>query len=135
MLLSVVRADPASLGVTFTFIVPGHQIWLPRTFTALASRAVGGIPNRAYTLTITDGTSTVAQVGAHDAGTEPGTCQVTWGNTAANAIGAGTLGVSVAPLGPFTLKPGYVIIGTIVNPAGADTWLSASCWTDFAYSA
>jgi len=134
VLLQVVRAEPASLGITFVFVVPGHQVWLPRTFTALANRAAGGIPNRAYTLTITDGTSVVARVGAADAGTEPGTCQVTWGNTAANAIGAGGVGTSVAPLGPFTLKPGYVITGTIENPAVGDAWVSASCWTDFVYS-
>jgi hypothetical protein len=134
VLLSVQLAELAPPTLSFFFVVPGHQIWYPRSFRATASRQPGGFPNRAYTLTITDGTTVVAAVGAVDDGAEPGTCEITWCDTPAAHVAAGAVGVSVAPLGPFMLKPGYVITGAIVGAAAGDTWVDAAAWFDFVYS-
>lgn len=128
-------ADVLAPTLTFRFVVPGHQRWSLRSIFAVASRAVGGTPDRAYLLTVTNGSVIVAQVGAADAGTEPGTCDVTFANTPAAAVSAGPLGVTVAPFAPPPLEPGYVIEGTILNPAAADSWVSAVAWFDFAYTA
>ena len=127
-------ADPLALGLTFVFVVPGDQQWMPRSFRASSLRAAGGAPQRAYTLTITDGTNIVAAVAAADAGSEPGTCEVTWTNTPASVVASGSQGVSVAPIANFVLKSGYVITGEIINPAAGDVWLDAVCWTDFVYT-
>ena len=101
---------------------------------ATVNRHVGGLPNRAYVLTITNGTLVVAQGGAQDAGTEPGTTAVTWTNTPAAAVTAGPIGVVVAPIALPPLEPGYVIQGDILHPAAADSWASAVAWFDFAYT-
>lgn len=134
MLLTVKPALIVVPTVTFTFVVPGAQSWRLRSVRALATRAVGGTPNRAYTLQITDGTNPVAVVGAADAGTEPGTCTVTWANAPASSIASGASGISTAPLGPLGMNPGYVITGTIVSPAAGDTWTSAVAWYEFVYT-
>lgn len=134
MLLSVQPAEITVASTRFVFVVPGHQRWSLRSVFAEASRDVGGAPNRTYTLTITDGTTTVAQVGAADAGNEPGTCQITWANTPAASVFSGTQGITVAPLPPVTLNPGYDIIGEITNGAPADAWITAVAWFDFAYA-
>lgn len=133
MLLQVLPADLQQPTTFFTFIVPGHQIWTPRSFRATASRDVGGAPLRVYNLTITDGTSTVAMVGAQDDGDEPGTCVVTWANAPGAAVASGNQGISVAPLAPFQLNAGYVITGEIIAPAANDTWLDAVAWFDYTY--
>lgn len=134
MLLSVLPAEIDQPALTFTFTVPGHQIWTPRSFRATCSKDVGGSPLRVYNLFITDGTSTVAMVGAQDAGDEPGTCTVTWANAPGAASSSGNEGVSVAPLAPFQLNAGYVITGEILAPAPNDTWLDAVAWYDFIYT-
>jgi len=86
VLLTTVTGDIGIISTFFGFTVPGQQIWSPRSFIAVAQRGVGGTPDRAYTLTITDGTNTVAQVGAADNGTEPGLCTVTWCATPAATV-------------------------------------------------
>ncbi len=131
MTLEVVTQPDTLTAVTFTFVVPGHQQWTLRSVRADVSRAVGGAPMRAYTLTVTDGTSIVAQSGAADAGTEPGVCSITWCDCPASAVATGTDGVVVAPLPNLVIPAGYVITGTIVNPAGADTWSDANVWLDY----
>jgi hypothetical protein len=128
-------ADIVGPQLDFQFVVPGHQRWTLRSVFAVASRAVGGVPDRAYLLTITNGGLIVAQVGAADAGTEPGACSVTFANTPAASVSAGPLGVTVAPFAPPPLDPGYVIDGKILAPAAGDTWISAVAWFDFAYTA
>lgn len=133
MLLSVQPAELATPTLAFTFTVPGDQTWYPRSFRANAQRASGG-PDRAYTLVITDGTNVVAAIGADDAGDEPGTCEVTWCDTPAASVHAGAVGVTVAPLPPLVLKPGYIITGTIVASAAGDTWVNAIAWFDFTYT-
>lgn len=134
MLLSVQDIPIGIIGTIFGVEVPGQQVWYPRSFHAIAERGVGGSPNRSYLLTITDGTNTVAAIGADDAGDEPGTCEITWAMTPAANVAAGDTGVSIAPLGSFTLPAGYQIVGTILNAAPGDGWLSATAWFDFSYS-
>lgn len=135
MLLSVTPADPFLLPTVFRFTVPGHQRWALRSVRANATRDVGGAPNRVYVLTITDGLTIVAQVGAADAGTEPGSCVITWADLPAASVASGNQGVTVAPLPPVMLNPGYEIIGAINNGALADAWDEAVAWYDFAYTA
>lgn len=133
MLLSVQPAAITPPALTFTFTVPGQQTWYPRSFRATSDRASGG-PNRAYLLQITDGTNVVAAIGAEDAGDEPGSCIVTWCDTPNAAVHAGAQGVVVAPLPPLVLKPGYIITGTILNPAAGDSWTDVVVWFDFTYT-
>lgn len=116
---------------SFTFTVPGDKLWTVRSVIAVASRAVGGAPDRAYTLVVNTSTGPVAAVGAPDRGTEPGQCTVTWANAPASAVDAGNLGVVLAPFNPPVLYPGYTITGAIIAAAGADTWLRATVWYDF----
>lgn len=134
-MLEVAIAEITGTTTEFSFIVPGDQRWVIRTVFAVALTAVGGAPNRAYLLSVTDGTTLVAQAGAGDAGAEPATCSVTWANSAAGQVSAGNVGTSVAPFANFLVNPGYEIVGTIVNPAAGDTWSVAACWYDFTYTA
>lgn len=133
-MLTVVKAILASPVTTFSFVVPGAQRWTVLTVVGTVTRAAGGTPNRAYQLTVTDGTTTVAAVGADDAGTDPGTCTVTWANTPGGTTASGAVGVSAAPLPNLRLSPGYVITGTILSPVAGDTWASAVVWYDFAWT-
>lgn len=135
MPLQIAQAILPPGALTVTFLVPGHEIWTPRTVRALADRGAGGAPNRSYMLTIGDGQNIVAQVGAADAGTDPGSCDVTWANMPAASSASGALGVTVAPLGPFRLPAGYLLTATIDSPAAGDQWTNAICWYDYAYSA
>lgn len=135
MPLQIAQAIIAPGDQFVAFLVPGHEIWTPRTIRATADRAAGGAPNRSYMLTIGDGQSIVAQVGAADAGSEPGTCDITWANMPAASSASGSLGVTVAPLGPFRLPAGYRLIATIDSPAAGDQWIDAVCWYDYVYSA
>lgn len=134
MYLQVAVAKIVAPTLTFALVVPGDQYWVLRSVRAVATRAAGGAPNRAYTLQITNAAIVVAAIGADDAGAEPGTCGVTWANTPGGTIASGATGVSVAPLGPFALPPGYTLTGTIISPAAGDTWTSAVCWYDYAYT-
>ncbi len=127
-----VATQPNSLtAVTFDFVVPGHQRWTLRSVRADATRAVGGVPNRAYRLDITDGTTTVTMSGASDAGTEPGTCSITWTDTLPSATAAGADGIVTAPLVAVRLEAGYHLIGTILHPAAGDAWVDAVVWFDY----
>lgn len=101
---------------------------------ARAIRAAGGTPDRAYVLTVTNGTDTVALSPADDSGDEPGTCTITWANAPSARIGAGASGYVVAPLALPALDGGYVVTGTIVNPVAGDSWDFATAWYDFVYT-
>jgi hypothetical protein len=130
-----VNAKPNTLsGTGFTFVVPGHQLWTVRTVVAVASTHVGGAPNRAFQLVVTRPPNTVIAAAADDAGTEPATVTVTWANVPASSIGAGNIGISVGAVAIPTLEPGYVITGTILNPAASDAWTAATAWYTFADS-
>lgn len=134
MLLTTTNAEINPGDQQFTLLVPGHQIWSPRSVYAVATRAVGGAPDRSYLLTITNGTNTVANVGAVDDGAEPGTCTVTWTLCPAAHVASGADGVTVAPLAPMTLPGGYVILGSIIAPAVGDEWTRALVWYDYVMS-
>lgn len=131
MLLQVDSLTAFSPATTFAFTVPGQQNWSLRSVFAQCTRGAGGTPNRAYVLTITNGSLTVTSVGADDAGTDPGTCSVTWASVQAQALGSGSVGVSVAPLPKLQLHPGYVITGTIINSVAGDAWTRANVWFDY----
>lgn len=126
---AIVPGDPS-----VNFLVPGHEVWSPRSIFAIADRGAGGAPNRSYTLVVTDGTNIVAQVGADDAGAEPGTCDITFANAPAASVSAGTVGISLAPLAPFRLPAGYTLTVNINNAVAGDTWVFAACWYDFVLS-
>lgn len=123
-------------GITsVTFLVPGHEVWMPRSLFGIADRGAGGTPNRSYTLVITDGQTVVAQVGALDAGADPGTCDVTFANAPAAAVAAGVVGITLAPLPPLRLPAGYELVLNITNAVAGDEWVTAVCWYDYVYSA
>lgn len=134
MLLAVQPATIGIISTIFGFQVPGHQIWKPRSFRATATRGAGGAPDRSYLLTITDGTNVVAAIGADDAGTEPGSIDVTWALMPAAVSSAGAFAVSVAPLAPFSLRPGYQITGTILGAVSGDAWTDVVAWYDYSYT-
>lgn len=117
--------------ILFQFIVPGDKLWKIRSVLAVATRDVGGTPDRTFLLTVSTSTGPVLAVAADDAGAEPGICTVTWTNAPGSHSDAGPLGVSLAPFNPPTLYPGYVITGSIENGAAGDTWESATVWYDF----
>lgn len=129
---AVATVVPGDLGVSF--VVPGHEIWSPRSIFAIADRGAGGAPNRSYTLIITDGSQIVAQVGAADVGIEPGTCDVTFANAPAAAVASGSTGITLAPLAPLRLPAGYILQVNINNAVAGDTWVSGVCWYDFVLS-
>jgi hypothetical protein len=131
VLLAITPALLTPPVTSFTIVVPGDQQWTLRSVYAKATRAVGGLPNRAYTLIISDGLNTVAAVGADDGGTEPGTVELTWSNMPGGISTAGAQAVSVAPLPPFILNPGYSIVGAIIGAAAGDTFTVAQCWHDY----
>lgn len=135
MLLDVVAAELTAPATTFSFVVPGDRVWSLRSIVAVVNTDAGGQPDRGYTLAITDGTTLVARVGADDNGTEPAELTITWADAPAGTVQAGAVATSIAPLPRLTLKPGYVITGTIVNPVGTDTWISAVAWYEYTPSA
>ena len=127
-----VNAAPDSISATeFVFVVPGHRQWRLRSVYATVSTAVGGQPNRGYTLSITDGTNTVAKSGAADNGTEPASGAITWTDAPAASSKAGQLFASVGSLAALDLDPGYRIIGDIVNAHAGDAWVSAVVWYEY----
>lgn len=132
-LTTAVPTAPVS-GTSFAFTVPGQQAWRVRSIVATVTRAAGGSPNRTYTLTVTDGTTTVAVVPADDLGTEPGTETITWADAPANDVTSGALSYVVAPMSLPALYPGYKLTGTIVGAVAGDTWLTVVCWFDFIYT-
>lgn len=135
MLLTTALADIVTNPVSFTIKVPGDQRWTLRSVIAQAARGVGGAPNRSYSLAIVTPLGTVALIGADDAGTEPGSETVTWTQAQSNLVSAGGVAVAVAPLPPFILEPGYLLVGTIVQPAGTDQWTGALAWFTYEYTA
>lgn len=131
ILLDTIGAVIAPGDLTFAFTVPGDRYWQIRTVIAVATRDVGGAPDRAYLLTVATSTGPVSIVGAADAGDEPGTCTVTWANVPASAVASGAVGVVVAPFAPPVLYPGYTVTGEITSPAAADEWQSATVWYEY----
>lgn len=134
MLLTTAVPASAVSGSTFTFTVPGQQLWTVRTVVATVSRAAGGSPTRTYTLTVTNGTTTVAVVPADDLGTEPGTETITWANAPATDVTSGASSYVVAPMRLPQLFPGYKLTGTIVNGVVSDSWLTAVVWYEYGYT-
>lgn len=132
MPLTTLAADIDTPTTGFIFTVPGDKFWKVRSIIAVASKDAGGTPDRSFLLTVATSTGPVLAVGAADVGDEPGTCTVTWTNAPGSHSAAGAAGFSLAPFNPPTLDPGYTIVGTIEDPAPADTWLSATVWYDFA---
>ncbi|HET9247701.1 MAG TPA: hypothetical protein VFO15_17995 [Xanthobacteraceae bacterium] len=131
MPLTVVRASAVAANVPFTVTVPAQQQWRVFSVCAVVSRAAGGIPNRAYQLALSDGTTTFVTSPAADAGTEPGTCTVTWCNGSPASVASGATGVSLGPLTPVVLNPGYKLIGTVLNGTVTDQWTSAVVWVEY----
>lgn len=130
MALKVYTAAAVAANTPWTLTVPGQRIWNLQSCVAVLSRAVGGTPNRAIKLTITDGTSTIVGSPCADAGTEPGTLTCTWCNAQPTSVASGATGVSVGPLPPIRLLPGYIISAVVSNGAVADQWTSAVAWVD-----
>lgn len=131
MLLTVAFTPTSLTATAFTYVVPGNQQWRPRSVVATVTTDTGGQPNRGYVLAFTDGTATVAQVGNDDNGTEPADGTLTWANCPAASSAAGNLFTSVAPIPDLILNPGYHIVGTIINPAAADMWVTAVVWYEY----
>lgn len=132
MPLTVAVAPAVAANTPFRFTVPGQQRWTIRTVYAVCATQVGGQPNRSYSLTLSDGTHTVAVAAAADAGTEPATVNVTWANVPSADVTAGTTGIVVAAFPAVVLPPGFTITGTIVAGVATDQWTLAVCWYDFA---
>lgn len=131
MPLKVVRATAVAANTPFTVTVPAQETWLVFSVCAVVSRAVGGVPNRAYQLALSDGTTTFVTSPAADVGTEPGTCTVTWCNGQPAAVASGATGVTLGPLTPVHLNPGYKLIGTVLSGTVTDQWTSAAVWVNF----
>lgn len=130
MARKVYVAASVAANTPWTLTVPGQRVWAVLSVVAVLSRAVGGTPNRALRLVITDGTNTVMASPATDAGTEPGTLTATWCNAQPNTVSSGSTGVTLGPLPAITVLPGYVFTGSVVNGAVADQWTSAVVWVD-----
>lgn len=134
MLLTVDPAPDSQTATEFVFVVPGDQLWIVRSVVATVSTDTGGQPDRGYLLSVTDGTNVVAQSGNQDGGTEPAVGTLTWANAPMAESEAGNTFSALAPFPNLTLKPGYNIVGTIVNPVGVDAWVNALVWYDFTYT-
>lgn len=135
MSTKVVTQPDVLSGVGFAFVVPAGEIWSLRSINALAKRGAGGTPGRAYRVDITDGTTVVGAFGAADAGTDPGTCEITWSQCPAGVGATGANGVVSAPMLVTRLPTGYNIIGVITGAVAGDAWDHATCWVDFATDA
>lgn len=131
MTVDVITAPDDLTALTFTFVVPQGRIWSLRSVVANAVRGAGGTPGRAYTLEISDGTNIVAAFGAADAGTDPGSCEITWCQAPAGADGTGDAGIVSAPMRADRLPTGYRIVGTITGAVAGDEWANALCWVDY----
>lgn len=127
-----VATEPDVLtATTFSFVVPAGEIWSLRAINAKATRGAGGTPGRAYRLDITNGTSIVSAFGAQDAGTDPGTCEITWCGAPAGADATGNQGIVSAPMRADRCPTGYVITGTITGAVAGDAWEHAAVWLDY----
>ena len=131
MTLKVVRAAAVAANTPFTFTVPAQEVWKLQSVCATLSRAVGGTPNRALKLSVSDGTSTLMGSPAADAGTEPGTLTVTWAAATPAASSSGSTGTSMGPIPVIPCLPGYIITGTVLNGVVTDQWTVAVAWVDF----
>ena len=131
MLTNVTANKLTGAHTTFTVTVPGQQNWQLRSVYAAVTRGSGGTPNRFYTLTITDQTHTLATVAAADAGTDPGTCTVTWADVGAASLGSGSAGVSLAPIPLLAIPAAYQLVVAIVNSVSGDTFTQVNCWYDY----
>lgn len=131
MTVKVVTQPDQQTATTFTFVVPAGEQWSLRAVNAQCARGAGGTPGRAYRLDITDGTSTVSAFGAQDAGSEPGTCEITWCEAPAGADATGNAGIVSAPMKADRCPTGYTIVGTITGAVGGDAWTRVAVWLDF----
>lgn len=129
-MLQTYKAAAVAANTPFTFTVPGQRIWRVLSVIATLTRAVGGTPNRALQLAISNGTVAILASPADDAGTEPGTLTVSWTNAQPNAVSSGGTGVSLGPLPVVVCQPGYVLTGTVLNAATGDQWTAAYAWVD-----
>jgi hypothetical protein len=129
--VKVVTQPDRLTATVFTFVVPAGEIWSLRAVNATAARGAGGTPGRAYRLDITDGTSTVSAFGAQDAGTNPGTCQITWCGAPAGADATASAGIVSAPMKADRCPTGYTIVGTITGAVAGDQWTVTSVWLDY----
>lgn len=130
MALQTYTAAAVGANVPFTITVPGQRIWRILAVSATLSRAVGGTPNRALQLAVTNGTVTILTSPAADAGTEPGTLTATWTNAQPTVASSGSTGVTLGPLPVVSVYPGYVLTGTVLNAATGDAWTAAYFWVD-----
>jgi len=130
MALRVVSAPVVAANTPFTITVPGQEVWTIWSVFAVCARAVGGTPNRAYQLAVTDETSNLVVSPAADVGTEPGTCSVTWTDGSPSSVASGATGISLGPLGKVVCPSGYRLIGTVLNGVAADQWTTARAWVD-----
>jgi hypothetical protein len=129
--LKVVTAPAVAANTPFVIIVPGQETWRVISIVGVCSRAAGGIPNRSFQLAVGDATRTVVVTPAADAGTEPGTCTVTWCNGNPAAVSAGATGVSLGPLPNIDIPPGYRLTGSVLSGTVTDQWTSALAWVDY----
>lgn len=129
-MLTTYTAVAVAANTPFRFTVPGAKVWRILSVVGTLSRAVGGLPDRSLSLTITNGTQLILASPATDAGTEPGTLTVTWTNATPSAVSSAGTGVTLGPLPVVTCQPGYVLAGTVINGAGADQWTRAVAWVD-----
>lgn len=123
-------ATPLAAGAPFVFVVPGQYAWTFQSIYAVCSRANGGTNTRTLTLTMTDGTHTLAQSPFLDTAPDPGLLAVTWANMQVGSTALITDNVAVSPWPAITIAAGYNLIGSIDNPQAGDIWTSAVCWVD-----
>lgn len=127
-----VVTQPDQLSATvFTFVVPAGEVWSLRSVNALCARGAGGTPGRAYRLDITNGTNVVSAFGAQDAGTDPGSCEITWAQCPAGADATANDGIVSAPMRADRLPTGYQIVGTITGAVAGDGWSTLAVWLDY----
>lgn len=131
MTVKVVTQPDSLTATTFTFVVPAGEIWSLRAVNAVANRGAGGTPGRAYRLDVLNGQTVVSAFGAQDAGTDPGTCEITWCQAPAGADATGNAGIVSAPMLADRVPTGYTIVGTITGAVAGDAWDHASVWLDF----
>lgn len=131
MTVKVVTKPDTLTATAFVFVVPAGEIWSLRAVNAQCTRGAGGTPGRAYRLAISDGTAIVSAFGAQDAGTDPGSCEITWCGAPAGADATASQGIVSAPMRADKCPTGYTITGTITGPVAGDQWLAAAVWLDY----
>lgn len=128
---TTISADITAPTKSVTFLVPGDRTWLVRSVFALVNKANSGGAERAYTATVQTSTGVVAAVGAPDAGTEPGQCEITWADVSGSTSAVANFGVVVAPMHLPPLAPGYTITLAVIGGAAGDSFASAIVWYDY----